>query len=135
MYVAIGAGDRDFAGLTFRHNARHFNMQQTVIKRCTLHLYTVRQHERALELPRGNATVQINPAFIVLLPAADGEMIVFQLDIQIIHGKSGHRERDPKPVRARLLDVIRGITIPGIFLQALEFLFNMIETQKKRVIE
>ena len=54
-------------------------------------LDAVGQHEAALELARGDAAVQEDPAFGVLgLAAADHELVVLERDREVVLGEAGH---------------------------------------------
>src|ERR1700719_1676750 len=56
--------------------------QQTVVQVRSQHLHAVRQHEGALELSRRDAAVEILPALVVLLPAADDELILLDRHVE-----------------------------------------------------
>jgi hypothetical protein len=56
------------------------------------HLHAIRQHESALELARGDAAMDVLPAFVVLLTAADNELALLYRDIELVAGKPRHRK-------------------------------------------
>ncbi len=56
------------------------------LKSAPRYFHAVRQHEGALELARGNAAVDILPAFVVLLAAADDELALLYRDIELGRG-------------------------------------------------
>src|SRR5258708_35564488 len=58
--------------------------QQAVSQIRTQYLHPLRQHERALEMARGNAAMDVLSCFVVLLPSADDELILFSRHIQLI---------------------------------------------------
>ena len=53
-----------------------------------LHNNAVSQQEAPLKLPRGDAAMQVLPVRIVLLPAADDELVVLGDDIEFGRGRS-----------------------------------------------
>jgi hypothetical protein len=110
---AIGFGiNPDGLDANLRQGPLQFHMQKPVIEPGTFNLYAFRQHKGALELASGDAAMQENPAFrIILLPAPDDQLIVFLLDLQIIHGEPGHRQRDAQPVIADLFDVVGRVAL------------------------
>ena len=79
--------------------------------------------------------MQENPAFrIILLPPANHQLIVFLRDLQIIHGKPCHRQRNAQPVIADLFDVVGRVAI-SILAHTIEHLFQMIEAKEQRRAE
>jgi hypothetical protein len=91
---------------------------------------SVRQDEAALELPRGDATVEEILILRTVHSAANDQLIVFDGDAEIIGGKSGNRERDLEALFACVLDIVRRIGLRlGI---SVEQSFDVFEAQKKR---
>ena len=87
-------------------------MQQPVVEPRTLHLDPLGEHERPLKLPRRDPAVQEDASLtVVSLTPPDYQLVVFLRDLQVVHGESGNRERDPQPGRAGLLDVVRRIAV------------------------
>ena len=110
-------------------------MQQAVIQPGTFDIYALGQHKGALELAGCDAAMQENPAFrIILLPPAYHQLIIFLRDLQIIHRKPSHRQRNAQPVIADLFDVVGRVAI-GILAHTVEHLFQMIEAKKQRGAE
>src|SRR5580692_8481966 len=77
--------------------------------------------------------MQENPALaVVCLPSPDNQLVVFLGDLQVVHRKPGNSERDAKPGRAYLLDVVRRISVGRRLRRTLKHLLKVIETQEKR---
>jgi hypothetical protein len=97
------------------------------------HLDTVRKNETALELPRGDATVQKGFVNRTVQPAANDQLIVFDGDAEILGGKPCNRERDPQSFVVRMFDIVGriGLRLGVPFEQS----FDMLEAQKKRAVE
>ncbi len=73
-------------------------MEQAVIQPGTPHLDPLRQNERPLELTCRDTAMQEYAALTVVgLSPSNHQLIVFLRDLQVIHGETGDRERDPKP--------------------------------------
>src|SRR5215472_17299494 len=105
--IATRRGAVDLDGLHPRLGLRpdQVDVQQPVVEPRTLHLDPFGEHERPLKLPRRDAAVQEHTTLtVVILPAADYQLVVFLRDLQVIHGKSGDSERDPERGRRGLLD-------------------------------
>src|SRR3954447_2174196 len=71
--------------------------QQAILQVRPEHFHAVRQHEAALELACGNTAVQVLAAFLVLLLAADDELVLLQRDIELLAGESADGKRDAQP--------------------------------------
>src|ERR1700730_3019123 len=80
--------------------AHQVDRQQSVLQIRPQYLHPVRQHEGALELARGDAAVDVLPAFVVLLPAADDELALLYADIELIAGENRDRKCNAKTFRA-----------------------------------
>ena len=59
-------------------------------------LHAVGEKEDALELPRGDATVQIDALPVVDLPPPDEELPLLDQDLEIVAGKACDGQRDPE---------------------------------------
>src|SRR5438132_5470169 len=59
--------DRNRLHHALRRQAREIDRQQAVLQVCAQHFHSFRQHEGALELPRGDAAVNELPVLLVLL--------------------------------------------------------------------
>ena len=110
---AIGFGiNADGLDANLRQGPLQFHMQKAVIQPGTFDIYAFCQHKGALELAGGDAAMQENPTLrIILLSPADDQLIVFLRDLQIIHGKPGHRQRNAQPVIADLFDVVGRVAL------------------------
>ena len=78
----------------------------------------VGQVEPLLECARGDAAMQVGAIGLVLLAAGRNDQAVFALlDIQILGGETGHRDRDAIGVVVGLFDIVgrigRGAGILG----------------------
>ena len=75
-------------------------MQQAVVEPGAAHLDALGEHERALELARRDAAMQIDALRVVGLLAADHQLVVLDRDRQIGHREAGHGEGDAQRVLA-----------------------------------
>ncbi len=97
------------------------------------HLDAIGEDKAALELPRGNATVEEGLLFGIVQTASNDQLIVFDGNAEIFGGKPCNRESDLETLIARVLDVVRRIRLRlGI---ALEEPLDVFEAQKKRAIQ
>ena len=62
-------------------------------------LHALGEKKAALELPRGDAAVQIFPRLVLLLPAADHQLILLDRDLDLFLLETGHRKRDAQFLR------------------------------------
>ena len=102
-------------------------MQQPVLQVRARDLDAVGQHEAALELARGDAAVQEDPALrVVALAAADHQLVVLECDREVVLAEAGHGQRDAVGGVAALLDVVGRIPVVaglgGAFHQPVELL-------------
>jgi hypothetical protein len=95
----------------------------------------VGQHEGALELPRGDATVEVIPLFVVLLFAADRKLLVFQGNFQLVPREPGHGERDAHRSRSALLDIVGGIGLGRRALGPVDQGAGVVEAQQEGTVE
>src|SRR6476646_6420900 len=79
--VVFRYGDRLCDPLGFR--ADKIDRQEPVLQFGTHNFHAASQHERALELPRGNAAVEILTRLVVLLAAADDELVLLSRHIEL----------------------------------------------------
>src|SRR5580700_7597062 len=115
--------------------ARQIDRQQSVLQVRAQYLHAVRQHEGALELARGDAAVDVLPAFVVLLPATDDELAFLHRDIELGAGKARHREGDAQAlgtvtVAGDTLDIVRRIPVCGL-ADPIEHPLDLVETKQK----
>src|SRR5262245_21188708 len=80
-----------------RFRPGEIDRQQAVSQIGTQYLHAFRQHERALEMARGDTAMDVLPCFVVLLPAADHELIFLSRHIQLIAGEARDSPSDPQP--------------------------------------
>src|SRR5580700_8308272 len=95
--VVLLDGDRSDHALRLR--PCEVDRQQPVLQVRAEHIHAVSEHEGALELPRGDAAMQVLPGLVVLLASADDELVFLSGYIELVAGKSRHRERDAQPFR------------------------------------
>src|ERR1700690_44865 len=74
--------------------AHQVDRQQSVLQVRPQYLHAVRQHESALELARGDAAVDVLPAFVVLLPPANHQLTFLDADVELVAGEAGDGKRD-----------------------------------------
>jgi len=97
--AVAGVGAADLDGLHARFGLRpdQVDMQQPVVEPGTLHLDPLCEHECPLELPCRDTAMQENaPLAVVILAASDHQLVVLLRDLQVIHGETGDRQRDPQ---------------------------------------
>src|SRR5471032_557990 len=120
----------------FRLRPGQVDRQQPVFQIRTQHLHPLRQHEGALEVARRDAAVDVLPGLVVLLAAADDELVFLNGYIELVAGEAGYRQRDPQPFRLAVvtvaaLDVVGRITV-GAFDDAIERTLDFVESQQER---
>src|SRR5215217_2396181 len=120
----------------FRFRPGKVDRQQPVLQIRAQHLHPLRQHEGALEVARGDAAMDVLPGFVILLAAADDELIFLNGYIELIAGKSGDGERDPQPLGGAVaavaaLDVVGRITV-GTLDHAIERTLDFVEAKQER---
>src|SRR5256884_1810295 len=108
----------------FRLRPGKVDGQQPVFQIRAQHMHPFRQHEGALEVARGDAAMDVLPGLVVLLAAPDHELVFLNGHIELVAGKSRHRERDAQPFGLAVgtvtpLDVVGRTTI-GAFDDAVE---------------
>src|SRR6185369_6412637 len=106
-----GLADLDGAHPAFHRGPHQIDVQEAVVEPGTRHFDAFGEHERALELPRGDAAMQVDALAIVVLLAAHHQLVVLDLDREVSHGETGHRQRDAQRVLAGLLDIVGRIAV------------------------
>jgi hypothetical protein len=76
------------------------------------------------------------PGLVVVLAAPDHELVFLNGYIELVAGKTRHRQRDSQPFRlagtaVAPLDVVRRITV-GAFDDAIERTLDFVESEQKR---
>ena len=129
-------GDLDGADFGFGNVLLQIHMQQTIVQGCTVDFDALCEQKTALKLSRRNATVEKQLfRFIVAVAAPDHQLVVFDGNLQVIHGKSGNGKRDPQPVFTRLFDVVRRVAFGRRLGDTVKHPFQMIEAQQKWTVE
>ena len=110
------------------------DVQEPVLEHRARDLHAIGQHEAALELARGDAAVQVDPAFgVVGLASAHHELVVLQGDREVVLGEAGQRQRDAVRRIAALLDVVGGIAVVARLGRALHQAVQLLEAEQVRV--
>jgi hypothetical protein len=117
------------------HSALHLgadqiDMEQPIIQPRATHLDALSQDKGSLELPGGDAAVQIHPLRIIRLLAAHDELVVFNRNAEVTHRKASYREGNPQSILAELLDIVRRISIARNLADPIERPLEMIEPQE-----
>jgi len=99
----------------------------------TLHAF--RQHEGALELARRDAAVEIVAGLVVLLPAADDQLVLLDSHVELIAGETRNRQRDPQTFRLAVLacdplDVVGRIAVGGLG-DAVERTLDLVKSEQE----
>src|SRR3954464_4088588 len=102
-------------------------------------MHPLRQNEGALEVARGDAAMDVLPRLVVLLAAADDELVFLNGHIELVAGKTGHRQRDAQAFGLTVgavapLDVVGRITV-GTLDDAIERTLDFVESEQKRTGE
>src|SRR5947199_1242756 len=86
--------DSDCLNDFLRLRPGEIDRQQPVLQIRAQNMHPLRQHEGALEVTRGDAAMDVLPGLVVLLAASNHELIFLNCYIELIAGKSFHRQRD-----------------------------------------
>src|SRR5437667_11112914 len=81
----------------FRLRPGQIDRQQPVFQIRAQHMHPLRQHKGALEVARGDAAMDVLPGLVVLLATPDHELVFLNGYIELVAGKSRHRQRDAQP--------------------------------------
>src|SRR5580698_1794013 len=120
----------------FRLRPGKIDGQQPVFQIRAQHQHPLRQHESALEVPRGDAAMDVLPGLVVLLAAPDHELVFLNGYIELVAGKPRHRQRDAQALglaaaAIATLDVVGRITV-GAFDDAVERTLDFVEPKQER---
>src|ERR1700748_195803 len=136
LFVLI---DSDCLNDLLRLGPGQIDRQQPVLQIRTEHVHPLRQHESALEVARGNAVMNVLPGLVVLLPAADHELVFLNGYIELVTGKSRHRQRDAQPLGLAVrpfapLDIVGRVTV-GALDDAIKHTLDLVKAQQERTGE
>src|SRR5215218_11185093 len=136
----VPRGDVDLPDDPLRLGTGEIDRQQPVGQVGAQNLHAFGEQEGALELPRGNAAMQVLPRLVIALAAADDELAFLERDLELVPGEPRDRERDPQPFRLALgagdaLDIVGRIAVARGFRNAIERLLDLIEAKEERVPE
>ena len=128
--------DSDCLNNLLRLRPGEIDRQQPVFQVRAQHLHPFRQHEGALEVPRRDAAMDVLPGFVVVLTAPDHELVFLNGYIELIAGKSRHRQRDTQPFGLAIgavapLDVVGRLAV-GAFDDPIERTLDFVESQQER---
>src|SRR5258707_136168 len=135
VVAALAALDRNRAHPRLDIRPDEIDVEQPVVEPGAAHLDPLGEHERALELARRDAAMEIDALAVIGLLAADDELVVLDRDRQIGHREAGDRERDAQLVFAELLDVVGWIPVTGDLVDPVERPLEMLEAQQQRRVE
>src|SRR6516165_2298983 len=96
LFVLI---DSDCLNDLLRLGPGKIDRQQPILQISAKHLHSLRQHKSALEVARGYAAMNVLPDLIVLLAATDHQLVFLNGYIELVAGKSRHRQRNPQFLR------------------------------------
>jgi len=77
------------------------------------HLHALCKKKAALELPGGDAAMQVFTRLVLLLPSADSELVLLDRDFDLVLREAGDRKRDAQFSGASPLAAIRSILYGG----------------------
>src|SRR5690606_32277220 len=115
----------------FRHDTGQIDVQQAIDQRGALHFDVVRQTERQLEGPLGDALVQVSDLLAITLALATSQAQHASLDLQfqIRLMETGRRHHNAVGIVATLLDVVGRVGTAAIVAQGrLEEVVEAIKT-------
>jgi hypothetical protein len=120
----------------FRLRPGQIDRQKPVFQVRAQHVHPLCQHESALKVPRGDAAMDVLPSLVLLLATPDHKLVFLNGYIELVAGKSRHRQRDPQPFGLAIgaiapLDIVRRIAV-GAFDDAIERSLDFVESQKER---
>src|SRR3989442_15625762 len=120
----------------FRLGPGQIDRQQPVFQVRAQHMHPLRQHESALEVARGDAAMDVLPGLVVLLAAPDHELVFLNGYIELVAGKTCHRQRDPQPFGLAVsavapLDIVGRVTV-GALDDAIERTLDFVESKQER---
>src|SRR5262249_60779424 len=92
------------------------------------------------ELTGGDAAMNEVARLVVLLPAADGELVVLQRDVQLIALEARYRQNDAqafggvwrRTVGRNALDIVGGIPVAAALADAVDQAFHILKAQQQR---
>ena len=123
--------DRDLPHDCLWRGALEIDVQKSVHQFRSTYLNAVSQQKGPLKLPRRDTTMQKNAIrLIVTLPSTHDQLPILDCQRQVVLGKTGHSQSDPKRVIGNLFNVIRGIAVIGLG-GAFHHAFQLVKSQKE----
>src|SRR5215208_3587195 len=128
--------DSDCLNDLLRLGPGEVDRQQPVFQVRAQHLHPLRKDKSALEMARSDATMNVLPSFVVMLPTANHELIFLNGYIELVAGKTRHRQCDPQPFWLAVgtvapLDIVGRITV-GALDDADKRTLGLLESQQER---
>src|SRR5579864_4909166 len=125
--------DSDCLNDPLRFRPGQVDRQQPVFQIRAQHLHPLRQHEGALEVARGDAAMDVLPGLVVVLAAPNHELVFLNSYIELVTGKTSHRQCDPQAFGLAVaaiapLDIVGRIAV-GAFDDAIERTLDFVESQ------
>jgi len=111
-------------------------MQEPVLEERAVHLDAVGQDEAADKAPGGDAPVQEGVALApVIPPPGEGQLAIFQGDLQGFWREARHSEGDPEGAAPQVLDIVGRITFRGGLGGALDLAARVLEAEEEGAVE
>src|SRR5215475_12634879 len=128
--------DSDCLNDPLRLGPGKIDRQQPVLQIRAQDLHPLGQHKGALEVACSDAAMYVLPGLVLLLASADHQLVFLNAYIELIAGKSRHRQRDAQPFGLSVgtvtpLDIVGRIAV-GAFDDAIEHPLDLIKSQQKR---
>ena len=89
-----------------------------------------------VQVPGGDAAVQVLPALVILLTSPDDQLFLLDGDLELIEGEARNRQRDAQAFRKLLVgsepfDVVRGVAVCRLG-HAIERTLDLVEANQER---
>src|SRR6267142_1107444 len=120
----------------FRLRPGKVDRQQPVFQIRAQHMHPLRQHKGALEVACGDAAMDVLPGLVVLLAAPDHELVFLNGHIELVAGKTRHRQREAQPFGLAVgtvtpLDIVGRVTV-GALDDAIKRTLDFVESKQER---
>src|SRR6201996_3261345 len=131
--------DSDCLNDLLRLRPGKIDRQQPVPQIRAQHMHPLCQHEGALEVARGDTAMDVLTGLVVLLAAPDHELVFLNGYIELVTGKTRHRQRDTQPFGSAIraftpLDIIGRVTV-GALDDSIKHTLDLVEAQQERTGE
>ncbi len=138
---SVARGNIDLPDDSFRLGPDEIDRKKSVGQVGAEDVHALGQKEGALELPGGDAAMQIGALPVVLLAPADHELVFLQRDLELVARETGHRQRDAQAIGLVLaragetLDIVGRIAVAGGARDPVERTLDRLEPQQERGIQ